>query len=75
MSKTITGSFKKYNDTISYKITEGQQEKIIRCLMKYYIKYCHDGEGIMQDDDAQIYAPNTLAEICDKYITFKENNK
>jgi hypothetical protein len=69
---TIKGSFEKYGDTISYEITDEQKDKIVERVIKYYSTYSHFGEGIHQDDDSLIEAPNVLSDICDDIIEFKE---
>jgi hypothetical protein len=67
----IKGSFKKYNDEVSYEITDEQKDKILERLIKYYSTHIYFGEGIMQDDDSIIDAPEVLADICDDIIVFK----
>ena len=47
--------------------TEEKKEKAIEMLTKYFAKH-GVGECIMQDDDAQIYAPVLLADIADDVL-------
>ena len=69
---TIKGTLNKLDYKVSFEITDQQKDKIIQRLLIYYGKYCHFGEGIMQDDDSTLYAPEVLADICDDIIEFKE---
>ena len=68
---TLKGSFEMYDDTISYEITDDMKDKIFERLIKYYSKYGYSGEVIHQCDDAIIYAPDVLSDICDNIIEFK----
>lgn len=65
---TIEGSFERHGEKVNYEITDKQKDLIINCLMDFYKKYEYCGEGIMQDDDSQIYAPDCLATIADNFI-------
>ncbi len=69
---TIKGSFEKFGDTITYEITNEQKDKIVERLIKYYSEHCHFGEGIHQDDESILNAPEVLSDICDDIIEFKE---
>lgn len=70
---TIKGSFIKYgNVKVSYEITDETKDKIIERLIQYYSEHLWYGEGIHQNDDAQIEAPIVLSHICDVIIQFEE---
>jgi hypothetical protein len=69
------GFFIKYQNVISYDISDKQKDAIIDRLMEYYKKNCHFGEGIHQDDDSILDAPSVLSDICDNIISFKESSK
>jgi hypothetical protein len=70
----IKGSFIKYDSRISYEITDEMKDRIVERLLQYYAKHLHYGEGIHQDDNSLIEAPNVLSDICDDIIIFKEEN-
>lgn len=57
----------------AYNISNETKDKIIDTLLAYYAKHGVCGEGLMQDDDdAQTYAPDVLADIADDLIQFTE---
>ncbi len=69
---TIKGSWKEWEDCeVSYEITDEMKDKIIFELLDYYKQHGYSAEIIGQNDDAQIEAPNYLADIADKIIKFK----
>jgi len=70
----MKGIIRKYDGELEllYNITPEMKDKICKKLIWYYTKYCHDAEGIHQDDDSIIEAPVVLAEISDNIIKFKE---
>lgn len=73
---TIKGSWMKWSDCeVSYEITDEMKDQIIQKLIEYYSKNCHSGEGIFQDDDSLIEAPEVLADIADHIIKFKSSYK
>jgi hypothetical protein len=68
---TIKGSWKGLGDCeVSYEITDEMKDRIIFELLDYYKQHGYCAEIIGQDDDAQIEAPNYLANICDDIIKF-----
>lgn len=71
----VEGSFKKYDEEISYSIDEESQKKIVERLIQYYSEHIHYGEGIHQDDNSIIEAPSVLSDICDNIIKFKESGE
>jgi hypothetical protein len=61
---------KKYFETRDFVVeindTEENRNKVFEILLDYFRKYqAFDGETIMQSDDPQIYAPDTLSDIAD----------
>jgi hypothetical protein len=74
---TLIGKFEKYDGSVvvSYRITNEQKDQIVGRLLQYYEKYCHDGEGIHQDDDSILNAPEVLSYIADLIIDFKTEHK
>lgn len=64
-----------YDDQkISYNISDEDKNTICKRLIKYYSTHLWFGEGIHQDDDSLIDAPNVLSDICDNIINFKEED-
>jgi len=63
----------KYGDNVSFEDSPDLHKRVFDFLMEnYFKKYdCFFGEGIMQSDDPQIYAPEVLADIADNLIKFE----
>ena len=61
--------------TVSYDDTPEIHKKVFDYLIReYYSKYGYfSGEGIMQADNPQIYAPQVLSDLADDVIGFKED--
>lgn len=59
------------NAEVSFNDTKKLRDEVFEAVLQYYIDYKHSGEGIMQDDDAQIYAPQVLSDIADDIFKFK----
>lgn len=57
---------------LQYNLSKEDLEKIVIYLLEYYSKNSYFGEGIMQDDDSLIEAPNVLANIADDIFKFEE---
>jgi hypothetical protein len=71
----IEGFFIKYGDTkVSYKITPQIKDAIIKRLLSYYSEHLYTGEGISQDDNSIIEAPEVLCDIADNIIKFEEED-
>ena len=57
---------------VSFNDTQKLRDKVFETVLQYYFDYNkYSGEGIMQDDDAQIYAPQVLSHIADDIFKFK----
>lgn len=63
----------KWGDKVSYEDNPEVHKKVFEYLMEnYFKKYnCFFGEGIMQSDDPQIYAPQVMANIADDIVKFE----
>lgn len=66
-------TIERYGDKYHYDDTPEMHKAVFDYLIENYFKKYGplSGEGIMQDDDAQIYAPVVLGELCDEVIQFK----
>ena len=56
----------------SYALSSEAKDAIINRLLDYYSKHGTSGEVLMQDDDAQTFAPDVLADIADELICFQD---
>lgn len=74
MSKRVL--FEDVDRMISFDETEEKKQAVYEAVLNYYEKYKRFlGEEIMQDDNAQIYAPYILSNISDDILKFEFENK
>ncbi len=67
----------KFDDyTVSYKDTPEIRDKVFEEVLKYFREFeAFSGECIFQMDDPQIEAPQYFANIAEKILKFKINDK
>lgn len=70
MKKTIENQ---WGTKITYEDSPEVHKAVFNHLIENYFKKHEQfsGEGILQDDDATIYAPDAMADIADDIIKFK----
>lgn len=56
---------------VSFNDDSETRHKIYNKLLEWYLSHCISGEGIQQDDDSIIDAPNVLSDIADDIFCFK----
>lgn len=67
-------SFKIYNGetTVKYQETEINNHLIVEKIIKWCEKYnISSGEGLVQSDNGNIYAPELVADIIDDILKFE----